>query len=113
MAVKKNSDSVFEARLKPYYDELKWLYMELYNDEHAFAYFIDMLRNFYEERPAALRKWDEKRTAAGSWYSRSNMLGMLMYVNAFAKMTEGTPLGTLLEHLHELNVHFRGVEEHI
>ena len=34
-------------------------------------------------------------------------------VNAFAKMTEGTPLGTLLEHLHELNVHFRGVEEHI
>ena len=30
-----------------------------------------------------------------------------------AKMTEGTPLGTLLEHLHELNVHFRGVEEHI
>lgn len=34
-------------------------------------------------------------------------------VNAFAKMTEGTPLGVLLEHLHELNVHFRGVEEHI
>ena len=34
-------------------------------------------------------------------------------VNAFAKMTEGTPLGTLLEHMHELNVHFRGVEEHI
>lgn len=34
-------------------------------------------------------------------------------VNASANMTEGTPLGTLLEHLHELNVHFRGVEEHI
>ena len=34
-------------------------------------------------------------------------------VNAFAKMTAGTPLGTLLEHLHELNVHFRGFEEHI
>jgi len=34
-------------------------------------------------------------------------------VNAFAKMTAGTPLGTLLEQLHELNVHFRGVEEHI
>ena len=38
---------------------------------------------------------------------------MIKDVNAFAKMTEGTPLGTLLEHLHELNVHFRGVEEHI
>ena len=34
-------------------------------------------------------------------------------VNAFAKMTAGTPLGTLLEHLYELNVHFRGFEEHI
>ena len=31
-------------------------------------------------------------------------------VDAFAKMTKGTPLGTLLEHLHELNAHFRGVE---
>ena len=30
-----------------------------------------------------------------------------------AKMTKGTPLGTLLEHLHELNVHFRGFEEKI
>lgn len=34
-------------------------------------------------------------------------------VNAFAKITEGTPLGTLLSPLHELNVHFRGYEEHI
>ena len=34
-------------------------------------------------------------------------------VNAFAKMTEGTSLGKLLAPLHELNVHFRGVEEHI
>ena len=34
-------------------------------------------------------------------------------VNAFAKLTEGQPLGKLLAPLHELNVHFRGVEEHI
>lgn len=34
-------------------------------------------------------------------------------VNAFAAMTKGTPMGILLEHLHELNVHFRGVEEKI
>ena len=32
-------------------------------------------------------------------------------VNAFAKMTEGTPHGKLLENLHDLNVHFRGEEE--
>lgn len=34
-------------------------------------------------------------------------------VNAFAKLTEGCSLGKLLAPLHELNVHFRGVEEHI
>lgn len=34
-------------------------------------------------------------------------------VNAFAEVTKGTSLGTLLAPLHELNVHFRGVEEHI
>ena len=34
-------------------------------------------------------------------------------VNAFAKLTKGQSLGTLLAPLHELNVHFRGVEERI
>ena len=34
-------------------------------------------------------------------------------VNAFAKMTQGTSMGTLLAPLHDLNVHFRGIEEHI
>ena len=34
-------------------------------------------------------------------------------VNAFTVMTKGTPLGTLLKPLHELNVGFRGVEERI
>ena len=34
-------------------------------------------------------------------------------VNAFALLTKGTPLGTLLAPLHELNVHFRGFEEHV
>lgn len=34
-------------------------------------------------------------------------------VNAFAKVTAGQPLGKLIAPLHELNVHFRGIEEHI
>ena len=33
-------------------------------------------------------------------------------VNAFAKMMQGMSMGTLIAPLHELNVHFRGVEEH-
>lgn len=34
-------------------------------------------------------------------------------VNAFAKLTQGTPLGKLLAPLHEMNVAFRGNEERI
>jgi len=34
-------------------------------------------------------------------------------VNAFVKLTAGMSLGTLLAPLHELNVHFRGVEERV
>ena len=34
-------------------------------------------------------------------------------VNDFAKMTQGTLMGDFLAPLYELNVHFRGVEEHI
>lgn len=34
-------------------------------------------------------------------------------VNAFAKLTKDEPLGRLLAPLHELNVRFRGCEEHI
>lgn len=34
-------------------------------------------------------------------------------VNAFARITEGSPLGRLLKPLHGLNVQFRGVEEHL
>lgn len=34
-------------------------------------------------------------------------------VNAFARLTQGLALGELLAPLHRLNVHFRGVEEHL
>ena len=29
-------DKVFEKRLNKHYDELKWLYIELFHDENAF-----------------------------------------------------------------------------
>ena len=36
--------TVFDGRLARHYDELKWLYCELYHDEEAFRYFLNMLR---------------------------------------------------------------------
>ena len=49
-----------KARLEEVYDELKWLYMELYNnDQEAFSYFTEMLMRSYEGRRAGLKKMDE------------------------------------------------------
>ena len=90
----KQTEQIFNERLAECYDELKWLYMELYHDEHAFAYFVQMLKQFYEERPASLRKWDEKRIAQKDWYKGNQMLGMVMYVNAF-----GGTINGVLKHL--------------
>ena len=51
MTIKENWDEVFAKRLSRYYDEMKWLYGELYHgDEEAFDYFLEMLYRNYSER---------------------------------------------------------------
>lgn len=87
--IKEEWETEFKKRLQIHYDELKWLYMELYHDEHAFDYFIDMLYQYYYERPLLLKKWDEARQIVPDWYKGNNMLGMLMYTDCFAKDLKG------------------------
>ena len=83
-------DLEFKKRLDRHYDEMKWLYGELYHgDEQAFSYFCEMLERNFKERKAALKKLDEKREAAGEWYADGSLTGMLMYVNAFAGTLKG------------------------
>ena len=74
----------FKSRLDKYFDELKWLYSELYhNDTQAFDYFLCMLHQYYEERDPDLKEWDEAREMVPDWYHGNEMLGMQMYVNCF------------------------------
>ena len=82
--------STFDVRLERHLDELKWLYCELYhNDEEAFRYFLEMLRNAWKNRKKALRDQDAKREADPDWYRRRDLLGMMLYVNAFAGNLQG------------------------
>ncbi|WP_407717398.1 alpha-amylase family glycosyl hydrolase, partial [Hornefia butyriciproducens] len=82
-------ERIFRERLAACYDEMKWLYCELYhNDEQAFSYFTEMLRRMYAERSAALHKWDEQRAGSG-WYKSGRTLGMCLYVDSFAGTLEG------------------------
>jgi len=81
---------IFDQRLARHYDELKWLYCELYhNDEKAFSYFLEMLRRAWRDRKKALRDQDAKREAAPDWYRRRDLLGMMLYVDAFAGTLQG------------------------
>ena len=52
----------YQRRLEKHYDELKWLYCELYhNDENAFDYFCTMLYDYYSQRNYNLKKLDRAR----------------------------------------------------
>ena len=97
--------SAFENRLAGHYDELKWLYCELYhNDEAAFAYFLDMLRSAWRARKRALRDRDARREADPDWYRRRDLVGMMLYVKAFAGDLKGVE--KKLPYLQECGVNY-------
>ena len=77
--------TAFDRRLEGRYDELKWLYCELYqNDLEAFQGFVEMLRRCWSRRKPPLRAQDARREADPDWYRRRDLLGMMLYVDAFA-----------------------------
>ena len=104
-AVPEVVDTDFDRRLQPRCDELKWLYCELYHgDEAAFGYFLAMLRRCWEERKAPLREQDRRREEQPGWYRRRDMLGMMLYVNAFAGNLKGVE--EKLPYLQECGVNY-------
>lgn len=88
--MKDNWKSEFASRFCRHEAELKWLYCELYhNDLKAYDYFQDMLYRLWEERPEKLKLMDRAREAYPDWYKGHDLVGMLMYVNAFAGTLTG------------------------
>jgi amylosucrase len=95
----------FLNRFLRHEDELKWLYMELYQaDERAYDYFVSMLYRMWEARGEALKKIDRKREKNPDWYKGHDLVGMLMYVNAFAGNLKG--VREKLDYLTEANVNY-------
>ena len=101
----KKWDNIFKKRLTKHYDELKWLYSELYhNDQQAFDYFCDMMYEYYQQRSPLLKEWDEAREASPDWYKGNDMLGMLMYTNCFAGNLKGVK--DHLDYIQECGVNY-------
>lgn len=83
-------EPVFQQRFMRYFDEMKWLYGELYHgDEQAFDYFCTMLHSCFEERKQELRELDEAREVVPDWYKDGSLTGMLMYTQCFAGNLKG------------------------
>ena len=87
---KKDWKPEFRRRYERHADELKWLYMELYHgDEQAYDYFESMLCRAYAERSESLKRLDRKREQDPDWYKGHELVGMQMYVSAFAGTLKG------------------------
>lgn len=86
--VKKTAE--YTKRFDERYDELKWLYCELYNNNMgAFDWLCDSLYGYYQERNTELKKLDRQRVKNPDWYKQNDLLGMMMYTNAFAGTLKG------------------------
>ena len=82
-------DRSFETRLGRHMDELKWLYMELYDSQEHFDDLLKNLKGFYEDRKASLKDLDQAREKEPGWYRKNGMLGMMLYVDQFAGTLNG------------------------
>ena len=88
--MKKDYSNEFGIRFKIRYDELKWLYYELYHDDkQGFDYLCKLIKQYYTERDEALKKRDREREQDTYWYRGNDIVGMTLYVDNFADNLEG------------------------
>ena len=94
----------FIRRLEKHHDELRWLYMELYDNGSMFAELCDRMGSFCLERNEELKKRDAVREADPNWYKQNDVLGMMFYIDNFAGNMKG--VADRLEYLEKCNVNY-------
>ena len=82
-------EALFQKRMARHIDELRWLYMELYDNGSMFAELCQKLYDFAAERSAALKERDLEREENPEWYKSNALTGMMMYIDNFAGNLEG------------------------
>ncbi|MBD5508955.1 MAG: amylosucrase [Lachnospiraceae bacterium] len=98
------AEATYRKRFDRHLDELRWLYMELYDNGSMFAELCDNLYRFYEERAKDLKKLDREREKAPDWYKKNDMLGMMLYIDNFAGNLRGVQ--EKLDYLKNCNVNY-------
>jgi len=95
---------IFAQRMEERYEEMKTLYGSLYNDMAAFDYFCKMLEKNFNSRKVSLHLLDTKRLAEPGWFRSNKLMGMMLYVNAFAGNLKGVQ--NKLDYLEECGVNY-------
>lgn len=85
----KQEELQFQTRLARHIEELRWLYMELYDNESMFAELIEKLHDFAKERSVSLKERDLMREADPEWYKSNDLIGMMLYIDNFAGDLKG------------------------
>lgn len=93
---------VFEERIHRHQDELRWLYMELYNNGDMFAELCEQMKRYYIERDHKLKMRDKERAKNPDWFKENNNLGMMLYIDNFAGTLKGVQ--EKIKYLQECNV---------
>lgn len=101
---KSRQEEVYRRRFNRHFDELKWLYTELYGNDSMFAELCDNLHRFYEERNQDLKALDLRREENPGWYKQNDMLGMMLYIDNFAGDIKGVE--SRLDYLEKNNVNY-------
>lgn len=95
---------IYKERFDKHHDELKWLYMELYDNSAMFAELCDNMMRFFSERKEALKSMDSKRESRKDWYKQNDMLGMMFYIDNFAGNMKGVK--SKLDYIEQCNVNY-------
>lgn len=94
----------YEKRFERHMDELRWLYMELYDNGSMYAELCDYMYVFYMERSNTLKNRDAKREDNPEWYKQNDMLGMMFYIDNFAGNIQGVK--EKLDYIKKCNVNY-------
>ena len=99
-----DQESLFQTRFARHQEELRWLYMELYDNSSMYAELCDQIRLFFNQRSNDLKDLDARREAAPDWYKQNDMLGMMLYIDNFAGTIKGVE--EKLDYLEKCNVNY-------
>ena len=97
-------ETEYGERFDRHLAELRWLYMELYDNGSMFAELCDRLQLFYQQREDALKRLDRERESSPDWYKKSDMLGMMLYIDNFAGNLKG--VREKLDYIESCNVNY-------